>query len=472
MRLAAVNAAAAALGLKVGVGLADARAIIPDLLVRHHDPHDDADFLDWLADGCARYSPMVAVEPPDGLVLDITGAAHLWQGEAALEAELVRQLKEKGLALRSARASSAEAAHALARYASGPVEDEMAAILALPVEALELGAEPSLALRRAGLKTIECVAKRQHSAIAARFGPAATFMLERLIGQSAKPLHTRSPICPLAFQRRFADPIASKVYALSVLQDLLGEAQARMAQEDLGGRAFVAQFNRVDGQAFTIAIETGLPTRDPATIARLFDERLDVLADPLDPGFGFDSIHLSIPHTGPLKQQQDDIESPPATGDDTAELLDRMAIRLGRSRVLRFRPRGTHIPESTQVAVPALDKGPALSWPVPEAEEPPCRPLQLFDPPYRITVVAEIPDGPPRRFRWRDKTRDVRSYEGPERIAAEWWRSARDPIGRDQLSRDYYRIEDSDGRRYWVFRHGLYGRETHDPGWYLHGLFA
>lgn len=472
MRLVALGREALECGLTAGTTLADARAIVPDLVVHDHDPQADADWLDRIADDCMRYTPMVAVEPPDGVMLDITGCAHLSGGEGELEQDVREWLNSRRIETRLARGSSAEAAHALARFHRGAVTDEAAAIRALPVAALKLDPESDLGLRRAGLKTIGDVMDRPRRVIAARFGPASIYRLERLIGASARPLDPRIPAPPRSFNRRFAEPVASKDYAMGVLHELLDEAKASLAADDLGGRVFEARFCRVDGLVQNLRVETGLPTRDPRAIARLFDERLDGLADPLDPGFGFDEIQLAVLQTESLKPRQDDIEKETIGDNPLSATLDTLAVRLGRNRLLRFRPNDTHVPESGQIAVPAIDAHRPFAWPRAQPGEPPSRPLQLFDPPQRIAVIAEIPDGPPRRFRWRRKLRDIVRFEGPERIAPEWWNSPGDPLGRDRLTRDYYRIEDTVGLRYWVFRQGLYGRETTDPDWYLHGLFA
>lgn len=472
VRLTAVNPPAADCGLAVGASLADARAVVPGLLVQDHDGAADEELLDRIADSCVRYTPMVAVDPPDGIILDIGGTVHLFGGEAQLTEALKAQLRAQGLTMRLACASTAEAAHALARYSVRGAADEADAIHRLPVAALELKAEDDLGLRRAGLHTIGDVAGRPRSAIAARFGAKTVFALERLIGTAEKPLNPRVIETPLMLERRFAEPIANKNYALKVLHELLEEAKIKLAQDHLGGRCFEASFYRVDGRVQSLSVETGLPTRDTKAITRLFDERLDGLSDRLDPGFGFDSVRLSVPRTDLLKPLQTHLEKEAVEENSTAEFLDQLVVRLGRNRLLRFRPNDTHIPERSQRAVFAIDSNTHIVWPRAKAGEPPSRPLQLFDPPQRIAVIAEIPDGPPKRFRWRGKVRDISRHEGPERIASEWWRSDNDPLGQHDRTRDYYRIEDITGRRYWVFRHGLYGREADDPNWYLHGLFA
>ena len=272
-------------------------------------------------------------------------------------------------------------------------------------------------------------------------------------------------------ERRFAEPLGSTAHATKVLAELAGEAIEQLSERGKGGRHFRATFFRSDGLARSIAIETGHPTRDIGLVMRLFAERMDSLADPLDPGFGFDMIRLAVPRLETLGATQLKLEGgavrAATEGAAMAELADRLTTRLGRSRVRRLRPADTHIPEQAQLELPAADAPLPLPWPAPEAGEPPTRPFHLFDPPQPIEVIAEVPDGPPHHFRWRRATHAVRRYEGPERIAAEWWRR-RDNGG---LTRDYYRVEDARGRRFWLFRHGLYD-EKPDPRWYIHGVFA
>jgi protein ImuB len=201
----------------------------------------------------------------------------------------------------------------------------------------------------------------------------------------------------------------------------------------------------------------------------LFRERIDSLSDPLDPGFGYDLIRLAVPIVEPLAAKQLQLEGGSAADVEVAALLDRLGVRLGRNRLRRLSAGNSHIPEQACISAPVSEALlPLAAWPQPEMGEPPLRPLTLFAPPQRIEVMAQVPDGPPRRFRWRRTAHDVARYEGPERIAAEWWQR-RSMMG---LTRDYYRVEDTYGRRFWVFRHGLYGSEKDNPNWYLHGLFA
>lgn len=466
-RLASVAPEAAALGLAPGMALADARARVPALTVVPHDPAADAAWLDRIAQGCARYTPLVALDAPDGLILDIAGAAHLFGGEAGLASDAAMRCDRLGLTLRHAFGPTADAARALARYPAPPAPDEAAAIRRLPVAALELGDEATRALIRAGLKAIGDLSSRPMAGLAARFGADAATALRRILGDAPSPLSPRVAPPPVAAERRFAEPLASSAHAMAVLAELMGEVVADMAERGKGGRGFRATFFRSDGLARSIAVETGQPVRDVALVMRLFAERVDTLRDPIDPGFGFDMIRLVVPRLEALGSSQLKLEGGAIRTAAIDEFADRLATRLGRDRVRRLRPADTHIPEQAQLELPAADASPPERWPEVEADEPPLRPFYLFDPPQPIEVIAEVPDGPPQRFRWRRALHAVRLYEGPERIAAEWWRR-RDNKG---LTRDYYRVEDVQGRRYWLFRHGLYDEKA-DPRWYIHGLFA
>lgn len=465
--LAAVDIRARALGLAPGMPLADARAQAGALTIVAHDPVADLGWLDRLAQGCGRYTPLVAVDAPDGLLLDIGGSAHLFGGEAALAADTEARLTRLGMTVRLALADAADAARALARHQTRPAIDERDAVRRLPVAALELEAEATTALMRAGLKNIGDLAARPMANIAARFGAEAATALRRILGDAPSPLDPRVAPPPIVAERRFAEPVANTAHASRILTELVDEANAAMAERGKGGRHFRATFFRSDGLARMIAIETGHPTRDAALVMRLFAERMDGLRDPLDPGFGFDMIRLSVPRIEPLAITQLKLEGGTVRTAAVDELVDRLTTRLGRDRVRALRPADTHIPEQAQLELPAIDLPPPAPWPEPQAGDPPLRPVYLFDPPQPVEVIAEVPDGPPHQFRWRRATHAVRRYEGPERIAAEWWRR-RDNGG---LTRDYYRVEDAQGRRYWLFRHGLY-EEKADPRWYIHGIFA
>ena len=475
-RLAAVNTAAEALGMVPGMTLADARAIYPDLIVADVDEAADRHWLKRLAEQCIAWSPRVTVNPPDGITLDIAGSEHLFGGEAGLLAQAEDAFTRIGMTVRMAIASTAPGAQALVRHALHPIKDEHQALRALPILALGLDDEAALALRRAGLKSIGDVAARPAASIAARFGADAVTSLRGLLGEELAPIDLLTQPEPLHFERRFAEPVALQATIAATFLNLLREAARTLEERELGGRRFVLTLFRSDGARHRLAIETGLPTRDPTPVLRLLDERIATLADPLDPGFGYDRITLFLPITEPLASSQPELDGSEQDAASLADLIDRLSTRLGSGSLCRLIPQDSHIPEQVQLALPATREREPAPWPTPPEGEPPMRPLFLFDPPQPVEVIAEVPDGPPRRFRWRRRLHEVRLFEGPERIAAEWWRHKGGELpGKGGLTRDYYRIEDARGRRYWIFRHGLYAERpgpSQGPKWYLHGLFA
>ena len=484
MRLCALDSDALALGLSPGMPLADARAQVPELRMFDIDPHADQNWLERLCDGTARYTPMAAVDPPAGLMLDIGGCAHLFGGEAALLEDAVARLQASGVRVRAALGDTAEAAHALARFSGPPAPDEAAAIRRLPVAALRLSSDSEMALRRAGLKTVGDVAARPAATLAARFGAEAVDALHLLLGKAARPLGPRRVPPAIQIERVFAEPVARTDYAMAALEQMVAQACIQLGERAQGGRRFHATFFRSDGLAFLLRVETSLPVRDPPAIMRLFAERIDSLSDPIDPGFGFDMVRLAIPRAEPLAASQLALEGGKAKESaGVAALLDALATRAGRDRILRLTPVDSHIPEQAQLALPAVESRPPAAWqaePSHRPHDPPTRPIHLFDPPQRIDVMAQVPDGPPHRFRWRRALHQVTRFEGPERIAPQWWKIGDGQLekpeygqGKDAfLTRDYYRVEDARGRRFWIFRHGLYGSERSDPLWYVHGLFA
>ena len=464
-RLTAACPRARELGLAPGMTLADALARVPGLCVDEADPMADARLLLRLSDMALRWSPIVQPDPPDGLLIDVTGCLHLFGGEAGLAADATALLN-RNLAVRHAFASTPSAAHALARF---PVSaaSEAEAIRRLPVAALGLPAEAETALRRAGLKRVGDLADRPTAPLSARFGAQATYALDRMLARADHRLSPRRPLPALQFARRFAEPIAHVDSVLGAVDGLAAKAARGLEQRHEGGRSFAIQLCRSDGEVRELTIETGQPTRDPALLGRLLRERVEALADPLDPGFGFDIIRFAALSTEPLASVQADLEARGRQGEALSALIDRLSVRHGRGRIRRLLPVESHVPERAMRSVSALDGGP-VAWPLPPAGEPPLRPICLFDPPQPVVVMAEVPDAPPRRFLWRGRNHIVVRAEGPERIAAPWWQKASE--GRP--TRDYYRVEDEAGRRFWLFRRGLHGREAGHPSWYLHGLFA
>lgn len=473
--LAALDRAARRAGLAPGLTLADARARVPGLAVLDHDPAADAAFLEEVADDCDRWTPLVALDTPggvpDGLMLDITGCAHLFGGEAALRARLCAHLESHGLGAHAVIAGTPDAARALARSGKGgvvPPGGEAQAVAGLPVARLGVGAEIVTGLSRAGLKTIGDLAARPGTPLAARFGQDLLTRLARTLGREDVRLVPRRPLPECIAERRFAEPIARSADIEATLALLVDDLALMLEARGEGGRIFEAGFFRTDGAVRRLRIETARPLRDGVALARLWRERIEALADPLDPGFGFDLVRLGVLRAEPLTPAQVSLDGRAVEDEAVAALIDRLSVRLGRERVLRFLERDTHDPDRASALVPA--GGAPVPSPSPAPSEMPLRPLTLFDPPQPVEALAEVPDGPPLRFRWRRVVHEVARAEGPERLAPEWWRQPE-----VTPTRDYYRVENREGRRFWLFRAGLYGRESAGPAgqprWFLHGLF-
>lgn len=468
LRIAALNPEACALGLTHGMTLADAQARTPALRTVAHRPEADAALLAQVLEDFGRFTPMAAADGEDALILDVTGCVHLFGDEAGLVQAVETRAGRIGLSIRTALAGTPQAARALSRFGRGglygPGQDRVA-VRTLPIAALELDDKEHQALTRAGLLTLGDLDDRPTAPLAARFGTDLPVRLARILGQEDVRITPLRPPAPCVIDRILFEPITETPDVEAVIGDLLTQAMAWLDQRRLGGRAFAVAFFRIDGATRRITVRTGRATRDAAGVMRLFKERLAALASPLDPGFGFDQLRLSVPVTQAMAPTQPGFEAEPKGHEDLDRLIDRLTARLGPEAVGRFEPVESHLPERASRLVWAGRRHGQIAWPARDPESPPLRPFQMFDPPQPIETVALAPDGPPARFRWRRVTHSVVRAEGPERIGSEWWRRP------GHRTRDYYRVEDREGHRFWVFRAGFYGEER-EPSWYIHGLFA
>jgi protein ImuB len=465
--LVAVDAAAAARGLAPGLPLADARARVPDLAVAPEDAAGDRAALERLADVLDRYTPLVALAPPDALLLDIVGCAHLFGGEAGVLADLRPRLARLGLAARLAVADGPGAALALARFGPEGAAHGTAALMPLPVAALRLAPEAAAGLARLGLATIGALAGQPRAPVARRFGREVLLRLDQALGRVEEPISPRLPAPALVAERRFAEPVADAASLERGLAALLQALAGLLERRGEGVRRLGLSLFLADGTPVRTAVGTSRPSRAPARLFELFAPALERLPE-LDPaGAGFELMRLAALETGPLDAAQIDLAGRGAAEDGLARLVDRLAARLGAEAVARLAPVDSHRPEAAAMRVPPAA---AADWdgePGPVPGEPPERPLRLLARPEPIEAVAMVPDGPPLRFRWRRAFYEVGRAEGPERIGAEWWKA-----GAAAPTRDYFRVEDTAGRRFWLYRDGLLGIETDRARWFLHGLFG
>ncbi len=471
----AVDEAAERLGLSPGIALAQAHAMSPSIETTAEDIEADVALLESIADWCLRYTPLVACDPSDGLLLDITGCAHLYGGETRLVADLSNRLDRAGFAYSLAIAGTIGAAWALAHFGkpgSYPCGNERALLAPLPLPALRLPADTVAGLARVGLKRIDDILDFPRAPLTARFGSQVLSQLDRALGLEHEPLTPRLPVAPYVAEQRFAEPIAREEDVLAVTLRLARRLQIALERRGDGARRIELSLFRTDGVVRRIAAGTSRPSRNPEDIRALFVERFAGLNDELDPGFGFDMARLSVLVAEPAPPEQIGI----GRGEDTAELcrlVDRLSARLGTRRVRRLIAQDSHIPEIAETALPAQMLNGDHGWTAfrryrDDSELPP-RPLRLLARPEPIDAVAEVPDGPPLRFRWRRALHEVVAAEGPERIDGAWWSEHGGP------SRDYFRVEDRSGLRFWLFRTGLYrdlAQSTGEPKWFMHGTFA
>ncbi len=452
---------------------------------------------------------------PDGAAIDITGVAHLFGGEARLLADLERRLAGLGIAVSAAIADTVGAAHALARHAPArglaqriATPGRTAGALApLPVEALRIEPATARLLRRLGLQRIGDLYGLPRPALARRFASrdASEAVLERLdqaLGVKAEPRRPMRAPPEFAVRLAFADPLVTAAGLEAAIAEAAQRLAADLAAACRGGRTIALGLYRSDGTRATATIGLSRPSRSAAHMLGLLREKLAAF----DLGFGVDLIELAARGSEPLAPGQGQLTVLPEAGKRSTalpeagesgaalpeagksrregggqtgaldELVDRLANRLGRTRILRIGTGASQLPERSEILLPALD-------PAPPPDQPPLilprrlpsRPPFLLAPPEPIEVVAAIPDGPPARLRWRRKARLVVRAQGPERIAGEWWRPFLG-IGPSsatlERTRDYYTVEDEEGGRYWVFRAGLYGEGGEAPAWYLHGLYG
>lgn len=466
----ALNKAAARAGLYRGQPLANARAMIQNLKIVPADAKRDAELLERIADWCDRFTPLVAVDPSQGLLLDITGVAHLFGGEAKLLSLVRAKTAAFGFAVQGAIADTSLAARALARHANGTVAPpgENARMLApLPVAALDCDEDIMRALKRAGLKTIAQVAERGRAELASRFGAGFVTRLDVMLGTEEKPLAPRRPLPDFRAEQRFAEPVITKEVIAASLQALATSLSGMLEREGQGLRHLEAFFFRADGKVERIAVKTGAPLRNADVMLKLLNERLDALADPLDPGFGFDVIRLEASLTEKNQIVTTSFDDNENSRWQIAFLVDRLAARFGEHRVQRFVAQDTHIPEAQSVAVPAQERDFTGTWIRRRKEnDPPLRPLRLLERPEEISnPLFMAPEGAPWRFRWRKANFNVTRAEGPERTAMEWWK-------KEGLTRDYFRVETDRGLRFWLYRDGLPREAGLHPRWYLQGIFA
>jgi protein ImuB len=463
----AADAAAERAGLEAGMAVTKAQILVQDLIVMKADPAADAAALDRLALWALRYSPIVAADPPDGLVIDATGATHLHGGETAMLTDMVERLTASGCAARAAIADSWDAAHAFARFAARPGKpvvvppgESATAVLDLPVEALRLPRETAADLRVLGFDRIGDLAGKPRAPFTLRFGPALVRCLDQAMGRASQPIDpARSPGL-VEVRRTFAEPIAAPETIARYTGKLVTALCEALEAKGLGARRLDLLFHLVDNRIEAIRIGTARPVRDAKRLTRLLCDRIETV----DPGFGIEIMRLAATLAEPLPPQQRDFSPTGETDGDISALIDTLANRVGHKRLYRFAPVASDVPERSvrRIAPLAPDTGDTWTDPWP-------RPARLLAAPEPIETVALLPDHPPVTFTWRGVRHRVNRADGPERIFGEWWKHDAEAAA----VRDYFQVENDAGERFWIYRAGD-GEDgaTGSHRWFLHGIFG
>ncbi|WP_353533451.1 DNA polymerase Y family protein [Cognatishimia sp. WU-CL00825] len=450
-RVYCLNDAALKQGLQAGMGYADARSFCPQLQSAPADLAADQQFLQTLARWAKRYCPWVGLDAPDGLVLDVTGATHLFGGEEALLQDMHLRLTRAGLTARTGLADTRGAAWALAHYGPGiaAVGQPLRAIGTLPVAALRLPDKPTVALQRLGLRTISDLIALPRATLTRRFDADVILRLDQALGKVPESI---SPLPdPPRYQMRLSlpEPIGLAADVMAGTERLLVQLCDRLKTHERGARLLQLTLRRVDQASQIVELRLARPMRNPARILPLFERGIAAA----DAGFGIDQLRLAALQVEPLEVRQTTHQQG-APNDRLDDLITRIGNRIGLENIQRFLPADSHIPERSFLIAPAAWSDPAKFAP-PQRQ----RPLQLFPP----EPIQGRGARPPRQFRWRRMALTAGRITGPERIAPEWWLS--DENWRSGL-RDYWKVETKQGRRLWLFY------TPQNPGWFVQGEFA
>jgi protein ImuB len=456
--LASVDEAAAQAGLTRGMTVTHAQSLVAGVTVVDAAPEQDAKALGKLAIWCTRYAPLVTPDPPDGVFFDAAGSAHLFGGEERLLSDVVARLRAGGISARAAVADTPGCAWAVARFTDDKIVAPgcaAQAIARLPIAALRLSAETVDSLRDVGIANVAELICKPRATIPLRFGRDVLLRLDRALGRADEPLKSLIPPEMPRCELRFAEPIGDPEDLARVIARLAETLCRQLETKGVGARHLDLIFTRVDNVVQAARIGLSRPNRDPAHLAKLLSERLELI----DPGFGIEIAALSAPWTEKLPNHQmvgRHIEAGMGE-DDLAPLVDMLGVQFGAEHIHRCAPVESDLPERAVKTIPPMHEGQAADWP----KRLP-RPPRLLRAPEPVSVIAELPDHPPRLFVWRQRQHRIKRADGPERITGEWWRSETET----DLVRDYYRVETTDGARYWLFRDGPAG----EGSWLLHGI--
>jgi protein ImuB len=446
-------------GINKGMALADARVLTPDLEVQDDKPDLADKLLNRIAEWCIRFTPVVAVDLPDGLILDVTGCAHLWGDDLKYISRITKKLNERGYDVRVAMADTIGVAWGAARYGRQTVIPggmHLESLMSLPPEALRLEIDTIERLHKLGLHQVSQFINMPRASLRRRFGPQFISRLDMALGQEIETIQPVQPIEPYQERLPCMEPIVTATGIEIAIKELLEKLCHRFQQEQKGLRTSYFKCYRVDGKVELVDIGTNRPSRSVSHLFKLFEPKLSTI----EPALGIELFVLEAPKVEDLFPEQEKMWEETGGLEDIrlAELIDRITNKIGIQTVHRYLPDEHYWPERSFKKAGSLQEKPTTLW---RSDKP--RPLHLLSEPETIEVTAPIPDYPPMLFRHRGKLHQIVKADGPERIEQEWW------LQQGQ-HRDYYRVEDEEGNRYWLFRLGHYDEKIFR--WFLHGYFA
>jgi len=460
MLIVAANEVAEMKGIRIGMALADARAVIPELYALDDKPGLASDLLKRMADWAIRFTPTVALDPPNGLLFDATGCAHLWSGDEKYLTDIKQKFMAHGYTVRVAMADTIGAAWAVARFGKDKLVIEegqhIEALLSLPPQSLRIEPEVIQRLHKLGLHQIRQFINMPRSSLRRRFGPHFMMRLNMAIGQELEVLEPIHPVEPYQERLPSLEPIVTATGIEIALQHLLEALCHRLQKEEMGVRTAVFKAYRVDGKVEQVDIGTHRATYHVKHLFKLFALKLSSI----EPALGIELFVLEASKVEEHNSQQSEMWKDAGGLEDSrvTELIDRIAGKVGHQTIHRYLPDEHYWPERSYKLATSLDEKPLTAWRTDKL-----RPLQLLKEPERIEVTAPIPDYPPMLFRYKGKVHQIARADGPERIEQEWWLQT-------GQHRDYYLVEDEQGYRYWLFRLGHYHEKVYQ--WFIHGFFA
>ena len=461
LRITAASYLAQQQGVDAGMVVADARALIPSLLVFNDKPGRTEKLLAALAVYCIRYTPVSAVDWPDGIILDVSGCAHLWGGERAYLTDIINRFKDKGYHVRVAMADTIGTAWAIARFGkiTAIIESgqQAAALFALPAAALRLPPDNIARLQKLGLNQVGSFGNMPRSALRRRFGPSFLLKLDQALGYEKEIIQPVVPVVQYQERLPCMEPIVTATGIEIALQQLLERLCQRLCREEKGMRRALLKCYRVDGKTVQVEIGTNSPSHHAGHLFKLFENKISSI----EPDLGIELFVLEAPvvEEAPVRQQNLWTSACGLQDNGLTELLDRIANRIGNQHIHRYLPDEHHWPERSIKQAMALDEKSSTPWQLERL-----RPVQLLARPEPVEVTAPVPDYPPMLFRYKGVLHKIKKADGPERIEREWWLE-------DGPHRDYYCVEDEAGRRYWLFRSGHYTADN-TTQWFIHGFFA